>query len=451
MVADATLTDSGSWVPQHRSPRRRGPARWLVANAVPPLVVMVLSFAFLKWRTGYSLHQLFLPTSWARYDSTWYMYIAQHGFVAVWHCGGHSIPPHLPPGNYLCGTVAWFPGYGMATRVVSWLPAISLPVAALIVAWACFYGLLFVMWRLLADSASLPTRWACLMAAAVVPGSVYFAAIFPIAMCAAFMLAALYFALRSTARFAAAFALLCAAVASYSYITGIVMLPALAITAVVALTGRRRVAALCAALGSGLGFGAVLLHMQLAVGIWDGYFIATSKYGVGAHNPLANLMTHIRPAFHFGGATPASLHIEATQTFLTLLIVSAGAVLTIYFFVRGRRWHIAAATAGGAGVPTRTTRTAVTGAERYWLGGFSRWITGRIDAFELCFLMAAIGVWLVPYVAGGEESVYRPEAFIVLAIPLLRKLPWPMLVPLILVELWVAGHMIPLFVHAILI
>jgi len=341
---------------------------------------------------------------------------------------------------------------GMATRIVSWLPGISIPVAGLIVAWACFYGLLFVMWRLLADSVSMPTRWACLMAAAVVPGSMYFAAVFPIAMCAGAMLGALYFALRSTSRFAPAFALLCAAWAGYSYITGIVMFPALAITGIIALNGRHRIAALCGALGSAVGFGAVMLHQQLAVGIWDGYFIATRKFGVGAHNPLTSLLDHIRPAFHFGGATPASLHIEATQTLLTLLIVLGAVSLTFYFFARNWRLHTTAATNYDADlVPAGTTRVVMTNPSRYWLGGFSRWITDRIDAFDLGFLMAAIGVWLVPYIAGGQESVYRPEAFIVLAIPLFRKLPWPLLVPLILVELWVAGHMIPLFVHAILI
>ena len=452
MVADATLTRSSPWVPRHGAGRRRGPAGWLVANALPPLAVMVLSFGFLKWRTGYSLHQMFLPSSWQRYDSGWYLYIAEHGFTAVWHCGGSSIPPHLPPGNYLCGTVAWFPGYGMATRVLAWLPAISIGVAALIVAWGCLYLLLFVMWRLLADSVSLPTRWACLVAAAVGPGSVYFAAVFPISMCAGFMLAALYFALRSTARFAPVFALGCAAVASYSYITGIVMLPALAITAIVALAGRRRIVALSGALGSAMGFGAVLLHQWLAVGIWDGYFIATSKYGVGANNPLATLKKHISPAFHFGGSTPSSLHIEATQTLLTLLIVVGAAGLTVLFFARGSRLHVARATGEGMGPGSAGTNgMAVAGAPRYWLGGFSRWLTDRIDAFDLCFLMAAIGVWLVPYVAGGEESVYRPEAFIVLAIPLLQKAPWPLLVPLIVVELWVAAHMIPLFVNGTLI
>ena len=452
MVAEATRTETRSWVPQHRARRRRGPAGWLLANAVPPLVVLVAWFGFFKWRSGLSLHQLFLPPSWEGYDGYWYLYIARHGYTAIWHCSGSALPPHLPPGNYLCGSVGWFPGLGMVTRLVSWLPGVSIPVAGLIVAWACFYGLLFVMWRLLADSVSLPTRWACLMAAAVVPGSMYFAAVFPIAMCAGAMLGALYFSLRSAARFAPAFALLCAAWAGYSYITGIVMLPALAITGIVALNGRRRIAALCGALGSALGFGAVLLHQQLAVGIWDGYFIATRKFGVGAHNPLTSLLNHLRPAFHFGGATPAALHIEATQTLLTLLIVLGAAVLTIYSFARNSRLQLAAATTYGAElVPTATTRVAVTSGSRYWLGGFSRWIADRIDAFELCFLMATIGVWLVPYIAGGQESVYRPEAFIVLAIPLFRKLPWPLLVPLILVELWVASHMFPLFVDAILI
>jgi len=83
--------------------------------------------------------------------------------------------------------------------------------------------------RLLADARSIWTRWMCLLIAAFFPGQIYFAAIFPISMCIAGMLACLYLALRTSrpafawAGFAAGF------VAAFSYLTAIVVFPALLI------------------------------------------------------------------------------------------------------------------------------------------------------------------------------------------------------------------------------
>ncbi|HYU04751.1 MAG TPA: hypothetical protein VEL02_12980, partial [Jatrophihabitantaceae bacterium] len=55
----------------------------------------------------------------------------------------------------------------------------------------------------------------------------------------------------------------------------------------------------------------------------------------------------------------------------------------------------------------------------------------RVSAFDLCFVMMSVGVWLVPYIAGGSASTYRSEAFVVVCVPLLRKLPaWLLVLPL---------------------
>jgi hypothetical protein len=57
----------------------------------------------------------------------------------------------------------------------------------------------------------------------------------------------------------------------------------------------------------------------------------------------------------------------------------------------------------------------------------------------------AIGVWLVPYIAGGQASTYRSEAFVVVCVPLLRRLPaWLLVVPLGAAA-WVAWNMAPYF------
>ena len=77
---------------------------------------------------------------------------------------------------------------------------------------------------------------------------------------------------------------------------------------------------------------------------------------------------------------------------------------------------------------------------RWWAA-----VTARVPAFDLTLLLAMIGTWLVPYIAGGAASTYRSEAFVVLSVPLLRRLPaWLLVVPLAAAVL-VAWHMAPYF------
>lgn len=460
VASGRTLTDAGSSPPEGRagtdsvttsptdrksnrkSSRRERAGAFLQRTRpdwLPPLIAMLGSFVFLVWRARYGISQMFKPQSWGRWDTGQYLKIARHGYIAAWHCGGHALPPHLPPGNYLCGTIGWFPGYPMAVRLVAWLPLVTVNAAALAVAWTFWYLLLFTMWRLLADSASPATRWACLIAAAFVPGEVYFSALFPLSLCITGILGCLYFSLRSDSRRAPLYAFGLGALASYSYLTAIVLAPALLITAVTVLVGRRRWSALSGAVGAAAGLGAVLLHMQLAVGIWDAYFISVRKYGLGTHNPLQTLGDRLSPAFKPMPSGSYFLHTEGTQTLLTLVIVGAVTVLTLLRFAITRR-RVAAG-------ETDATR----GHDGYWLGPFSRFVASRISGLDLCVLLLAIGTWMIPYIAGGSASTYRSEAFIVLAIPLLRRLPAPVLIPLIAVELWVAAHMIPLFVNGKLI
>jgi hypothetical protein len=75
-------------------------------------------------------------------------------------------------------------------------------------------------------------------------------------------------------------------------------------------------------------------------------------------------------------------------------------------------------------------------------------IERRISAFDLTFVMMAVGVWLVPYIAGGSASTYRSEAFVIVCVPLLRKLPaWLLIVPLG-AAVFVAWNLAPYFFSA---
>jgi len=234
------------------------------------------------------------------------------------------------------------------------------------------------------------------------------AALFPISLCIAGILGCLYVALRTTrpvyawAGFAAGF------VAAYSYITAIVLAPALLVVALVAYRGRQRWQAIIPAAGAVAGFASVLLTMQIAVGQWDAYFVSVKKYNVGAHMPLDTLRDRLRPLWQSVGSARV-LEVRSWQTLLAICFVALVIVVTLTSMVR---------------------RSADEG----W-----------ISAFDLCFVLMAVGVWLVPYIAGGSASTYRSEAFVVVCVPLLRKLPaWLLVLPLG-ASVFVAWNMAPYF------
>jgi len=391
--------------------------RRCAAALVPPLVALIAAWTMIAIRSPYRGLRLFDPVSYGRWDTGHYLQIARDGYNAVWHCGGIHLQPHLPPGNYLCGTIGWFPGYPFTMRALSEVTGLSLRTVGLILAWLCWYLVLILMWRLLADASSIWTRWMCLLIAAFFPGQIYFAAIFPISMCIAGILACLYFALRTSrpalawAGFAAAF------VAAFSYLTAIVLVPALLITAILVLRGQRRRQAIIPAIGAAAGFGAVLLTMEVAVGIWDAYFISGRKARVGVHMPLETLIDKLRPLWTPQSGAEQVLNATASQTLLTLCFVGLACLVTIVGVIRGS--------------PTAENRPQT------WTAA----IESRISAFDLTFLLMSVGVWLVPYVAGGDASTFRSEAFVVVSVPLLRRLPaWLLVVPLG-AAVYVAWHM----------
>ena len=371
-------------------------------------------------RSPYHGWRLLDPSSFGRWDTGHYLHIARSGYTATWHCPASNLPANLPPGNYLCGTIGWFPGYPFAMRAVSAVTRMPLPAAGLVLAWACWYLVLVLMWRSLAGARSIRTRWMCLLIAAFFPGQIYFAALFPISMCIAGILGCLYLAL-CTSRPALAWAGFAVGfLAAYSYLTAIVLCPALLITGLLVLRGRPRRQAIIPAVGAAAGFGAVLVTMQVAVGIWDAYFISVEKYRVGAHQPLDTLIGRLRPLWTPHPARPV-LNYTASQTLLTLCFVALVCLVTVVGVARGRL-------ASGTGPQT-----------------WAQAIESHISAFDLTFLLMSVGVWLVPYVAGGSASTYRSEAFVVVGVPLLRRLPaWLLVVPLG-AAVWVAWHMAPYF------
>ncbi|MDT4892380.1 MAG: hypothetical protein QOE97_1415, partial [Pseudonocardiales bacterium] len=390
---------------------------------VPPAVAWLAALAVFAVRSGGGLH-LFRVRTWARWDSTWYLTIAQHGYSAKWHCGGHSIPPHLKPGNYLCGTVQWFAGYPAAIRGLSEITRLSVPVAALALSWICWYIYLVAGWQLLEDSVSRTTRWLCLGLLAFAPGAVYFPAIFPISLTMAGMLACLYFVWRSTSRWAPVGAFAAGIAAGSGYISAVVLCPALILAVAVSERARWR-ACIAGAAGVAAGFAALVLAAQLYTGIWDGYFIAQSKYATGTHNPISRFGQHLRPLWD-----GASLHrpverAAAEQTAYTAAILVLAAAVLAMLVLRGAR--IAASERRDGSAHTR-------------MPGWSQ-LVRSLPALDVTALAAASAAWLIAYGAGARISVWRSEAFAVLAVLLLRHLRWPALVVPLAAAAYVASNL----------
>jgi hypothetical protein len=414
--------------------------RRLASLLGPPFLAMVVAWVTIIVRSPYRGWDMFRPGAFARWDSGQYARIARLGYNASWNCHAKTLPPHMPPGDYLCGNTGWFPGYPAAMRIVSSITGMSMPVAGLVIAWASWYLVLLLMWQLLATARSVPTRWMCLFIAAFFPGQIYYPAIFPISLTVAGILGCLYVALRTSKAALAWIGFVAGFVAGYSYITAIVVAPALLITSLVVPRGRRTLQLLIPALGAAAGFGAVLITMKHAVGLWNAYFLSAHKYNVGAHQPIETLINRMVGMWKYDPRN-WRLTTTASQTALTLFLVVLVTLVTIGSAIVGRR--------GAAASPASAADTDAGGeAARSMHRRFAEAVQARISPFDLTFLATTIGIWLVPYIAGGAASTYRSEAFVIVSVPLLRRLPpWLLAVPLVAVVV-VSWHMSPYFFNS---
>jgi hypothetical protein len=57
----------------------------------------------------------------------------------------------------------------------------------------------------------------------------------------------------------------------------------------------------------------------------------------------------------------------------------------------------------------------------------------------------AVVYWLIPLILGGQLSLYRAEATLLPAVPLARRIPWYILLPLLLAALVISRLMATLF------
>jgi hypothetical protein len=395
---------------------------WLRPDAFgPPLLALVLGWGLDAWRHSWS--HVFSPATFSRWDSSWYLIIANQGYSGG-PCPPNLVPPGtpLPASHYLCGSVGWFPGYPALLRGFSEITTLSLPVAGLIVAWVAWYFLLFFIWQLLDGARDSWTRWVCLLLAAWFPSQIYFAAVFPVSTAIAAMLGSIFFAIVKRRPIPAA---VLGVVAGASYVSGIVLAPALLLASLFCQKGRQRAAAIAGGLGAAAGLFAVALYAQVAVGKWNAYALTKEPYGQGVNNPVITLYHRLRPLW-----TPQTAQVQFTNTTAaqTLLISCLTLLIVVVTLLSMRR------------APSSEPPIVADGP---WNRVVSR-ISSRISVVDLTLLLAVVGAALMPYLVGGPTttgSTARNETFVIIGIPLLRKLPVYLIVPIVAAAAFLAWRM----------
>ena len=303
--------------------------------------------------------------SWARYDSEHYLAIARAGYE-LQRCAADS----AYGAEAWCGNTGWLPGYPAAIWAVQGL-GLSAPVAGVLIAALCHLLTLVLIaswWR---DA----SPWRVGLALAVValaPGQVYHHAVFPVSLFALLAVAAIGAAAHGRPRTAG----LLGALAAFSYSTGFLLAPVLALGVVWQEGGSAR-SYRRAAWASGLtacGFVTALAVQWLAVGQWDAFFKVQAKYGHGWHWP----------------GTPVAAAVSAVSSdsrdwiaWQTILVAALMLVLIVALATR-------------------------------WL---------KPQGPEMFLAVFAAFYWLFPLLVGGRLSLYRAESLLLPALMLARRLP----------------------------
>jgi len=250
-----------------------------------------------------------LPSTWARWDSAYYLDIAVAGYQPVRHCW----PETHYPATAWCGNAGWFPGFPWALAALQHA-GIPLPLAGFLVPLAAQVACIWLLWGWLGGSL------AALLFAAFFPGNVYLAAAFPVSL---FLFGALLL-LRGCASDRPAIAALGGAVAAVSHPTGVLLA---GVALVFGLWQRRRVA-LWGAAGAAAGFLCVLAVLQVQAGGWDAYFRVQAHYGYKAGFFADALLARLKPLVNPRYRDLKRL-VTALQTLLCALVVVVVAALRL--------------------------------------------------------------------------------------------------------------------------
>jgi hypothetical protein len=326
--------------------------------------------AFLLARAVVVAASLHAGTGWpsaadlSRADSFNYLSIAAHGYVL------HPCPPACVPGVGLpwSGNAGWFPLYPLLLAPFSHLDEGAH--AGVVVSGAfqlAAYALLWFVWlRREPLRRSLPV----LALAAVFPGSVYYAAVFPMSLYVTVLLAGLLALGRGRISQATASSFFSA----LAYPTGWL----LSVASALRFRHRPR-SAVAPLVAAGLALAALVGAQWWMTDRWNAYFLSQSGRGHGVGNPLS--------ALHFAETATVSFLHDPSRHDLTQyvqeILAAAIVVLTVVALAAAR-------------------------AQR------------RPGDLETTLLV--VGMWLLPLTVGGL-SLYRMDAALLPSLILLRRLP----------------------------
>lgn len=367
---------------------------------LPPVAAFVFALAVHAVAAVYGGFDPADAQRWTSFDSPIYLDIAHHGYTAR-ACSAAE----LQQGATACGTFGWFPVY----PALIW-PLLQVGIdgamAGVLVSLVCWALLLGVLWNglLLPLAGRERAVWAALALAAVAPGAFYFQTVYPMALAACLVVAALVALVRERWWWAGAAAF--AACATYPGSAALVVVAGLWLlfVAPAASLGERarRIAIVCGLAVA--GFLAVLLYAQLATGQWDGYFGVQARFHHGVHLPLHNWLDVSTP--RATGLGNISLFL-AFQSWLTTILVVAAVVVTF-----GRR-------------------RAATPAD--WL-----------------LVLYALAFWLIP-LAQNTVAYYRTDALLIPVVVLVARLPRAAVAALAAVATVVSAGMTVAFMQGVLV
>lgn len=353
-----------------------------------PLLAFALAQAALGVASLLCARDPFDPTTYSRRDSTKYIKIARFGYFE------DRADPRA-------GDAGWFPGYPLAMRAAAALTGARAVSAGRMLSALFHLALLAALARLLGPL-DATRRALALLLAGFFPGSVYYAAVFPISMLAFLCLVAM--ALAAGGRLLAAG--LAGALAAFTYPTGFLLAAPLAAGGLLHRAPGRRppAAAWIAPILPGLGLGAVLAYHHFTLGRWDAFFAFQRAFGHAPSSPVATLLAHLARL----GDPHLPSRLIGFQTLLSLVLLGLAAAV----WWRGRR------------------------------------TMGRL---ETMLIVNAGAFWLFPLLVGPTVNPYRQEALLVGITPLLGRLPVVGLLCLLVALVTLGGGMAVLFFDDVLV
>jgi hypothetical protein len=354
-----------------------------------PFLAFLACQAFLILLLNHEYQSYTLPSTWIRWDSGYYIQIAERGYE-YFSCAGHFGYPL--DAIDMCGNAGWFPGYPIILRLFSVLPFSIHDLSPWISRLMFFMSL--VLFSKTANVSRITFRNVVFM---LIPafwfGFIYFNNTFPNSTVLFFILLAFY-SYMGDKKWLLYFSCV---MASLSYPTGILVSAVVSITMFLSSNAKvmNRGSTLLPAFFGMIGLFLFFAYLQYDVGDWSAFFNIQKKYNHGIHNPILNIRSKFR-GFSFDLTDGKNSIILQTEFILVLYIFTA-----IYFVVR-----------------------------KLYL----------IKLYLLSFVFFTVYLFF-PWIVGGDLSVYRSEALLMPAALLYKDVTPKLNAVLVIVLLFIGTLM----------